>query len=372
MQIAFVNFIGTDKFGGGEKWMVSAGSQLAAKGHCVIMIGKQGSKFLDHAMKAGLSALGISKWQQATGLYVLPVVRTLSAQKNDILICNLNTDVRTTGLLAKLRGTPLILARHGLLSYNKKRWRYKASAKHILDGIITNSNTIKSTYAGYGWFDERFVKVIYNGITIPQHVVPHDFSKQFPGKVIIYSAGRLSEQKGYTYLIEAAAILKKTRNDLVFIVSGEGKLRTELQKQIADAALQDSFIFQGFTADIYPFLMGCDLFVLSSLFEGMPNVVMEAMAMHKPVVATDVNGVRELMVDGKTGIIVPPKEPQALASSIARIIDNADMLAEFGRAGYERVKSAFTISAMANDLECYLQQKLQEKQRQNAINRKPL
>jgi glycosyltransferase involved in cell wall biosynthesis len=85
------------------------------------------------------------------------------------------------------------------------------------------------------------------------------------------------------------------------------------------------------------------------------------MAMQKPVVATDVNGVRELMVDRKNGIIVPPKEPVALAAAIANIIDNPDMLAEFGKAGYERVKSEFTMSAMTNNLEEYLEQKLQEK-----------
>jgi glycosyltransferase involved in cell wall biosynthesis len=260
MQIAFVNFIGTGKLGGGEKWMVSAGSQLAAKGHDVIMIGRKGSKFLDHAMKAGIPSLGITPLEKATGLYLVTITRTLSIQKNDILICNLNTDVRTSGLLAKIRGTPVILARHGLLSYNKKRWRYKASVKHILDGIITNSMTIKNTYAGYGWFDERFVKVIYNGITIPQNVIQYDFSKQFPGKKIIYSAGRLSEQKGFTYLIEAAAILKQTRNDLIFAISGDGKLDTVLKKQALEAGLEDSFIFLGFTADIFPALKGCDLF----------------------------------------------------------------------------------------------------------------
>jgi glycosyltransferase involved in cell wall biosynthesis len=360
MNIAFVNFIGTGKFGGGEKWMVSAAAQLAAKGHHILMIGKAGSKFLDHAAKNAIPSLGISRWQKATGLYLVTISWALSMQKNDILICNLNTDVRTTGLLAKMRGTPVILARHGLLSFNKKRWRYKASAKHILDGIITNSNTIKNTYAEYGWFDERFVKVIYNGITIPQNVIPHDFSKQFPGKKIIYSAGRLSEQKGFTYLIEAAAMLKNNNNDLIFVVSGEGKLDAELKKQALDAGIEESFIFLGFAADIYPYLKGCDLFVLSSLFEGMPNVVMEAMAMHKPVVATDVNGVRELMADRKTGIIVPPKEPVALAAAIANVIENPEMLAEFGEAGYERVTREFTLSAMADNLEEYLQQKLQE------------
>ena len=363
MNIAFVNFIGTGKFGGGEKWMVTAAAQLAARDHQVMMIGKAGSKFLDHATKNALPTLGISRWQKATGHYLHTLARELSKQNNEIVICNLNTDVRSAGLLAKMNGTSVVLARHGSLNYPKKRLRYRISAHYILDGIITNSQIIKDIYAGYGWFDERFVRVIHNGISIPETVAPYDFSKQFSSKKIIYSAGRLAEVKGFTYLIEAAAILKKKRDDLIFVVSGEGKLEMELKKQVIDAGLEESFIFFGFSADIFPALKGCDLFVLSSILEGMPNVVMEAMAMQKPVVATDVNGVRELMVDGKTGIIVPSKEPQALATAIDKIIDNPDMLAEFGKAGYERVTREFTMSAMTSNLEGYLQQKLQEKKR---------
>lgn len=365
MKIAFVNFIGTGKFGGGEKWMVSAAAQLAARGHDVLVIGKAGSKFLDHATKRGLTSLGISKWQKATGLYLPAIAKKLSIQKNEILICNLNTDVRSAGLLAKINGTAVILARHGLLMFNKKKWRYWLSAKYILDGIITNSSTIKSAYADYGWFNDQFVEVIYNGIAIPDKVMAYDFSTRFPGKKIIYSAGRLSEQKGFTYLIEAAAIIKESRNDLIFAISGEGKLEQELKKQVAAAGLEKSFIFLGFSADIYPFLKGCDLFVLASLFEGMPNVVMEAMAMQKPVVATDVNGARELMVDGRTGIIIPPKNPQELAAVIVRVIDNPSMMAAFSREGYERVSREFTMSAMTDHLERYLHKKLQKKQEQS-------
>ncbi len=233
------------------------------------------------------------------------------------------------------------------------------------DGLLPNSQMIKNIYAHYGWFNDHFVKVIHNGITIPEAVAPYDFSIRFPGKKIIYSAGRLSEVKGFTYLIDAAAILKTYRNDLVFVVSGEGKLEMELKKQAIDAGLEESFIFTGFSADIFPALKGCDLFVLSSILEGMPNVVMEAMAMQKPVVATNVNGVQELMVDGKTGIIVPPKEPHALATAIAKIIDNPDMLEDFGSAGYQRIKREFTLSAMTGNLEAYLQQKLREKENNN-------
>jgi len=174
-----------------------------------------------------------------------------------------------------------------------EKWKHKLTLTNLTDGIITNSLTIKETYGEYGWFSKNFVKVIYNGLVIPEKVEPFDFSKRFPGKKIIYSAGRLSEQKGFAYLIEAAAILKKSRNDLVFAISGEGKLEEELKTQIKAAGLEDSFVLLGFTANIFPYLKGCDLFVLASLFEGMPNVVMEAMGMKKPVITTDVNGARE-------------------------------------------------------------------------------
>ncbi|MEI8033170.1 MAG: glycosyltransferase [Chlorobiaceae bacterium] len=363
MNIGFVNFIGTRKFGGGEKWMLSAAAELAQKGHEVAVIGRAGSKLLDRAAKAGLGTLGISRWQKATSLYLFTIARYLRRTKNEILICNLNTDVRSAGLVAKITGTPVILARHGLLMYNKKRWRYRLSARYILDGIITNSKTIKERYAAYGWFDEQFVKVIYNGVSIPEHVDPYDFAARYPGKKIIYSAGRLSEQKGFTYLIRAAAILKQSRNDLLFAISGEGKLEEELKREVREAGLEESFIFMGYTPYIYPFLKGATLLVLSSLFEGMPNVVMEAMAMQKPVVATDVNGVRELMLDGRTGVIVPPKEPVALAAAIAGIIDNPQTLKEFGRAGYERVGREFTMSAMGENLERHLKQLLQRKKK---------
>jgi glycosyltransferase involved in cell wall biosynthesis len=361
MKIAFVNFIGTGKFGGGEKWMVSAASQLALKGHDILIIAKADSRFLAYAEKAGIATLGIRNWQKLSGIY-LPVIRkALALQKNEVIICNLNTDVRSAGLLAKISGTPVVLARHGILMFNRKKFRYWASSKFILDGIITNSMTIKNTYAGYGWFDDRFVKVIYNGISIPDHTDPFDFESRFPGKKIIYSAGSLSEQKGFTFLIRAAALLKQTRNDLLFAVSGEGRLAEKLKREIAKNGVEDSFIFLGFTADIYPFLKSCDLFVLPSLYEGMPNVVMEAMAMNKPVIATDVNGTRELMIAGKTGLIVPPKNPAALAEAIAAVIDNPQMLSDFGNAGYERVKQNFTMQAMTDRLEEYFDQLLKDK-----------
>ncbi|UZJ37306.1 glycosyltransferase [Prosthecochloris sp. SCSIO W1103] len=364
MNILFINSIGKDKFGGGEKWMVNAASSLSARDHNVMLASKKNSRILQYAEKKGVKTYVIEIHSDISPFKTFQISRWLNKNKIDILICNLNKDVRVAGLAAKIAGTPVVLARHGMLLCSKK-WKHKLTLTKLTDGIITNSNTIQKTYAGYGWFPTDFVKVIYNGIVIPEDVEQVDFQARFPGKKIIYSAGRLSEQKGFNYLIEAAQILRKKRNDLVFFVSGEGKLASILQKQVDDAGLRESFVFEGFAGDIFPYLKGCDLFVLASLFEGMPNVVMEAMAMAKPVVATDVNGARELMQDGKTGLIVPPSDPESMASAILGIIDDTLLLEEMGALGKQRVAQHFSMENMSENLEKHLREMLRGKKPSN-------
>ena len=366
MNILFINSISRNKFGGGEKWMVNAAKGLTDRGHNVVLASKRDSRLLEYAAGRGVRTEAMEIRGDLSPLATLKIASWMKQHETDVLICNLNKDVRVAGLAARLVGRPVVLARHGMLLCSKK-WKHKLSLTRLTDGIITNSRTIREAYAGYGWFDRDFVKVIYNGLAIPAQVDAFDFASRFPGKKIIYSAGRLSKQKGFEYLIDAAAMLKRKRDDLIFAISGEGKLEAELKNRVKALGLEESFIFLGFTPDIYPCLKGCDLFVLASLFEGMPNVVMEAMAMQKPVIATDVNGARELMGASEeslvcdTGLIIPPKEPQAIAEAIEKIIDNPALLAAYGKAGRERVETHFTVPIMVDNLEKHLQAKLREK-----------
>jgi glycosyltransferase involved in cell wall biosynthesis len=367
MNILFINSINRDKFGGGEKWMINAAAGLAQRGHSVVIASKKNSRILDEASKRGLNTRIFNILGDFSPLTTLKIARWMKHHQTDIVICNLNKDVRVAGLAARLIWKPVVLARHGMLLCSKK-WKHKITLTGLADGIITNSNTIRDTYNKYGWFDNTFVKVIYNGLTIPENVVPYNFAEHYPGKKIIYSAGRLSEQKGFNFLIITASMLASKRDDLVFVVSGEGRLEEKLKNQVRDYGLENSFVFLGFSSDINPYLKGCDLFVLASLFEGMPNVVMEAMAMKKPVVATDVNGARELMgassksPECNTGTIIPSKDPASMAKAITKLIDNPDFSTACGQAGYERVQQHFTMQAMLDNLENYLQQKVQEKQ----------
>jgi len=360
MNVLFINSIHPKKFGGGEKWMVTAAKGLTEAGHNVFLASKRGATILQVAKKAGVQTCVLNIYTDFSPLNTWRIARFLKKQHIQILVCNLNKDVRVAGLAARLVKNPVVIARHGVLLCGEE-WKHKVALKRLTDGILTNTETIKEEYLRYGWFDEDFVKVIHNGVADKSHVTPYNFAQRFPGKKVVFSAGRLSKQKGFDYLIEAAALLLKKRSDLVFVVAGKGREEKQLKNLIQKYGIQDAFHFLGFSDDIDPYLKGCDLFVLSSLFEGMPNVIMEAMALGKAVVATDVNGTRELVVHGETGIVVPSRNPARLAEAIAKVMDDPEQRETYGRNGLKRVKAHFTIEKMIQNLEAYFQEKLQKK-----------
>ncbi|HHM24281.1 MAG TPA: glycosyltransferase, partial [Bacteroidetes bacterium] len=332
MNILFVNSIGRKKFGGGEKWMVKAAGGLQNAGHRVFLASKRNSLILQAAEKEGVPTQVFNIRADFSPLNTWRIARFLRRERIDVLVCNLNKDVRVAGLAARLlRHGPVVIARHGIVLCGKK-WKHKVTLTHLVDGILTNSESIKRTYAGYGWFPPDFVRVIYNGVELKSGVQPFPFEERFPGKKVILAAGRLTEQKGFDYLIGAAALLRRKRQDLVFVIAGTGRLEAHLRSRIRKLHLEDTVELWGFRRDLDSLMAGAVLFVLSSTYEGMPNVVMEAMALGKPVVATDVNGVRELMVDGETGRIVPPRDSAALARAIEEVIDSPGLLRRYGEA----------------------------------------
>ena len=155
------------------------------------------------------------------------------------------------------------------------------------------------------------------------------------GEILIGSVGRLERQKGYHDLIRAARIVIETRPEVTFVVAGEGPLRTSLQGLIAECGLRDHFRLAGFRTDVADFLAASDLFVSSSLWEGIPLALIEAMLLGKPVVATDVGGNRELVMGGRSGRLVTPGRPAALASALLAALDRTDETARLAREGRE-------------------------------------
>jgi glycosyltransferase involved in cell wall biosynthesis len=158
---------------------------------------------------------------------------------------------------------------------------------------------------------------------------------------------QLEDHKGHRYLIEAANILKEKTRKVKIVVVGEGSLRMELTTQAQTLNVKDLVYFMGFRADIPRILASLDLFVLSSHLEGLGSSIMDAMACRLPVVATRTGGIPELVKNGETGLLVPPRNPEALAEAILTLYRDKRQAARLAQAGYDFVHARFSAEAMA-------------------------
>ena len=165
--------------------------------------------------------------------------------------------------------------------------------------------------------------------------------------------GVLKERKGQRFLLEAAAELKSRGLKLEYRFAGDGSLRAELENQAKRFGIGPEARFLGFVGDMAEFFAGVDLVAMPSLFEGLGIAALEAMAAAKPVVATRVGGLAELIIDGETGILVPPGDGRALADAIGRLAVSPPLAAAMGRRGRERVLGDFTLEQMAVRNETY-------------------
>lgn len=170
------------------------------------------------------------------------------------------------------------------------------------------------------------------------------------GEKVIGVVARLHRQKGHCYLIEAAEQIVAHHPNVKFVFAGDGELRLELEQLVERKRLTDRFMFLGFRNDVKELLGVFDVFVLPSLYEGLPNVILEAMACGLPVVATAVDGTVELVDHGKTGYLVEPKSPQALAEKISAVLGDANSRS-LGEAGRLRVVQEYSLERQVNNFQ---------------------
>jgi glycosyltransferase involved in cell wall biosynthesis len=187
--------------------------------------------------------------------------------------------------------------------------------------------------------------VVRNGIDAERFVGPRP--RLIEGGPIIGAVGRFSEEKGHRYLLEAVAILHRDLPELRLVLVGYGALEEDLKRRCAGLGLEGVVIFAG-ERDSADVLGGFDVFVQPSLYESQGIAILEAMAAGRPVVATDVGGVRDAVRDGETGLLVPPAAPGPLAAAILRVLVEPDLRSRMiDRAGRE-VRERYSVSMMVD------------------------
>jgi glycosyltransferase involved in cell wall biosynthesis len=213
----------------------------------------------------------------------------------------------------------------------------------LLRCVIAVSDEVRTRYSRELGVPPAKLAVVRNGIRVPPAAgVPNsglraELVRGRPDYIVLTPA-RLHPQKGHAYLLTAAAQVR----DATFILAGDGPLRADLEGRARELGIAERCVFLGHRSDVPDLLAAADLFVLPSLFEGLPLSVLEAMAAQRPVVATAIGGTDEAVTHELTGLLVPPRDPAALASAIRRIRSDPALAHRLAAAGRDRVEREFS------------------------------
>ena len=255
---------------------------------------------------------------------------------------------------AWLAGVPVRIATHRGKIEAFPRWR------QVLHGVLINIGIAQTLIAVS---DQTRKQAIEEGIwesritVIPNAVKPLDTSlvnrtaaRKDLGlnedDIFLLSIGRLTYQKGHEFLIQAMSKVVSRFPNAKAGICGDGPLRPQLEAQIREARLSNHVKLLGAWEDISPLLASAEIFILPSRWEGLSRALMEAMAAGLPVIASKVDGIKDLITDGMNGLLVPSEDAEALAKSILQLIDNAEMRKRIAAAGQAHVLQVHSVEDM--------------------------
>jgi glycosyltransferase involved in cell wall biosynthesis len=225
------------------------------------------------------------------------------------------------------------------------RWKYRQ-----VDCFICASEAIRQLLLEDYVEPERAVTV-HEGIDLGRvaAATPANIHEEFwlpHGAPIVGNVAALVPHKGQKHLIEAAALVVRRVPDARFVIAGEGELRESLEHQVKHLGLEKHVVFAGFRPDVLSFHKSFDIFVMSSVTEGLGTSILDAMAAGRPVVGTTAGGIPEVVKDGETGLLVPPRDHEAMANAIVKLLKDEALRKRMGAAGMTLAQSTFSAERM--------------------------
>jgi glycosyltransferase involved in cell wall biosynthesis len=359
-------------WGGNENWAVTAARLLRDRGHQVKMILLRGSPVVDRAVAQGLPVITVPRFGgDLEPLSLWRLYRIFGRERPDAVILTKTKDYWVCGLTSWQKGVPLRLLRLSIVRRVKDNVKYRLIYRKFVNGVIVNSRDVEQGIRESAeWTAQIPIQVLYNGIADPRsNKVPErqkerakELRKEWniPEDALVFGACvNITYRKRLDLIIAALASLRSQLPGAHAVIAGEGNAREELMTQAEQLGIQDRVHFPGYLSDTGPLYHLFDLYVISSRQESMTYVGMEAMAHGCPILATDCGGIRELLDDGRCGMIVPTDDLTALRKGMVRLATNAHLRAQFARLGRERFETHFTEDKMAANLEAILQGKEQ-------------
>jgi glycosyltransferase involved in cell wall biosynthesis len=335
---------------GGEQQALYLAAGLKQRGHGVTVACQPGSPMAERARAAGLDVVEVRMRGEADFLAVWALRRLIRRGGFDLVHMH-TSHAHALGCAAAA------LARRGRTVVSRRVDFHVArnvisgfKYRHGVDRFLAISEAVKRVLVA-GGVEERRIAVVHSGVDLGrfEHVPPNRFREELgfpPDAPVIGDVAAMADHKGQRYLVAAMPSVLRAEPRARLVLVGDGELRGALEAQARELDVGPAVTFTGFRPDVPQWLDLFDVFVMSSHLEGLCTSVLDALAMRKPVVVTDAGGLPEVVRHEEHGLVVPAKDPEALAQAVLRLLRDRGLGRRLAEAGRRRVEAEFSADAM--------------------------
>jgi L-malate glycosyltransferase len=285
---------------------------------------------------------------------ILKIYKLLKNEKIDILHVHGYKENFIGGVAAKLLKSKVIRTHHGKGMIESSLFHSlieKINEKLLTSKLISVSNDLKRFLLSNN-FKANKISVVRNGIDAAL-ICPSRSKTEIrdqlhiePGNIVIGTLGRLVSVKGHKYLLEAIKLVLEKDNRVVFAVAGNGPLFEDMVRSAMTLGVEKKIRFIGFTDDPISFLNAFDIFILTSLDEGIPISLLEAMCLQKPIISTAVGGIPEIINNGHNGLLIPERDSMAIADACLKLMSNKDYGSQLAHSAFNDVSEKYSLRSM--------------------------
>ena len=341
--------------GGMERYALELSQRLEQRGFANTLIVPPDSPLIDAAQQQHIACTA-APIRGDLNVFTPPMLALrLRRLGIDLLNVHDNGSAVPCSVGGKLAGIPVV----GTVHAYHDHWPFLAA-----DHLITVSDALRRHLLAQGLRAER-ITVVRSGVDLerfqpqPQHAARRALGLPAEGFHFAY-VGRLALRKGLHMLVDAFHRLRARAPHARLLIAGTGPLDAPLRAQVLGHALDDAVHFLGFQADVRPVLAATDCLVLPSESEGLPLILLEAMAAGRATLATDVGGMPEVVRDGHTGLLIPPRRPDALEEAMARLLDDPAWTAQLGAAARHSVEQHHSLEGQIDGVEAVYRRMLKK------------
>ncbi len=345
--------------GGLERVVISLIEATDKKRYRAILYALGGGGVLARELEA--RAHGVRRLARRPGIdgaLLLRMARHLRADRVDVVHCHNYSPLVYGSCAGRLAGVSgVIYTAHGAKTASRRATRWFQRMR-LVDDIVFVSDDARRVSLAAGAVRDKRLHTVPNGVDVAAYERGGESRLRVRAQMgieadaaVVGIVARLTAAKDHGNLFAAFERVQRTHPDARCVVVGDGELADELAAQLRERGLASSILMIGPRHDIPDVLSTFDVFVLSSYTEGLPVTLLEAMAAGLPVVATRVGGNPEVVVDGETGVLVPPRDPEALAGALGQLLSEPERARAMGRRGRDRCNTVFGLGVMTASYE---------------------